>query len=41
VLRAVRELLSPDGVIDSRAGFTSTDVLPIEHDIFRAYRLNQ
>lgn len=22
------------------AGFTSTDILPIEHDIFRAYRLN-
>ena len=23
------------------AGFTSTDILPIEHDIFRVYRLNQ
>jgi len=23
------------------AGFTSTDILPIEHDIFRAYRLNR
>ena len=22
------------------AGFTSTEILPIEHDIFRAYRLN-
>jgi 2-polyprenyl-3-methyl-5-hydroxy-6-metoxy-1,4-benzoquinol methylase len=40
---AIGTVIRPSTVdrLAREAGFTSTDVLPIEHDIFRAYRLNR
>jgi hypothetical protein len=47
VLRTARGLLSPDGhpgvdrgALREGGRFRSTEILPIEHDIFRVYRLH-
>lgn len=39
---AIGTVIRPSTVkrLSDEAGFTSTDILPIEHDIFRVYRLN-